>query len=71
MFCFINDDDSLISKAYGDPEVNPDDDEQKYCVCKQNAYGEMIKCENDDCKIKVFHLECVGVEEYPQEECGL
>ena len=40
-------------------------DEEVYCICKQVSYGEMIACENKECLIEWFHMECVGLSETP------
>lgn len=37
------------------------DKNQVYCVCHKSSYGNMIQCENPDCKGKWFHYECVGI----------
>jgi inhibitor of growth protein 4 len=40
-------------------------DEQLYCVCHEISYGQMIACENNECKKEWFHLECVKLKEIP------
>ncbi|GBG82274.1 hypothetical protein CBR_g34558 [Chara braunii] len=43
-----------------DQPVDPD--EPKYCVCHQVSFGEMIACDNEDCKGgEWFHYGCVGL----------
>jgi hypothetical protein len=37
------------------------DDQEIYCLCKREAYGEMIACDNDNCAVEWFHLGCVGL----------
>ena len=32
-----------------------------YCLCRQVAFGEMIACDNIDCKTEWFHTACVSV----------
>ncbi|GBG29645.1 Inhibitor of growth protein 3 [Hondaea fermentalgiana] len=32
-----------------------------YCVCNRPSFGEMIGCDDDDCKIEWFHVGCVDV----------
>ena len=39
--------------------------EEKYCFCRQAEFGEMICCENDNCAIKWFHFQCVGLTNVP------
>jgi len=30
------------------------------------SWGEMIACDNDDCKTEWYHLECLGMEKPPK-----
>ncbi|KAG9127608.1 Histone acetyltransferase complex subunit [Ceratobasidium sp. 392] len=36
-------------------------DTSLYCFCNERSYGEMIGCDNANCAIQWFHIECVGV----------
>ena len=38
-----------------------DANEPVYCFCRQVAFGEMICCDNQDCRIEWFHFACVGL----------
>ena len=40
--------------------------EPKYCYCNRISFGEMIGCDNDNCKIEWFHTECVGLTAPPK-----
>lgn len=40
--------------------------EEKWCYCKSEASGTMIGCENDDCEIKWFHVECLRLSRVPK-----
>lgn len=51
-----------------------------FCKCHQPSYGDMIQCENPECKGKWFHYACVGIDNeklqlnkewYCSEECKL
>jgi inhibitor of growth protein 4 len=42
-----------------------DPNEPVYCVCRRVSYGQMIGCDNDDCKFEWFHFDCVGLTEQP------
>ncbi|RMD42764.1 hypothetical protein DV735_g2385, partial [Chaetothyriales sp. CBS 134920] len=44
-----------------------DPDEERYCICGDVSYGEMICCEMDEkCEYgQWFHMECVGLVEMP------
>ena len=41
--------------------ANNGNEPQTFCLCKQEAYGEMIACDNENCPIEWFHLGCVGL----------
>ncbi|KAL3812391.1 hypothetical protein ACJIZ3_013659 [Penstemon smallii] len=43
-----------------------DPNEPTYCFCSQVSYGEMVACDNPDCKIEWFHYGCVGLKEQPK-----
>ncbi|ORY25924.1 hypothetical protein BCR39DRAFT_542595 [Naematelia encephala] len=45
--------------ADGDGEVEADN--QLYCLCQQKSYGEMIGCDNDNCRYEWFHVKCVNI----------
>ncbi|KAL2181768.1 uncharacterized protein P884DRAFT_266177 [Thermothelomyces heterothallicus CBS 202.75] len=62
------------SAADGDAaqEVEVDDEgnvidphEERYCLCNRVSFGTMIQCDNDNCKLEWFHLECVGLSDIP------
>ncbi|GMJ01844.1 INHIBITOR OF GROWTH 1, ARABIDOPSIS THALIANA INHIBITOR OF GROWTH 1 [Hibiscus trionum] len=43
-----------------------DPNEPTYCLCNQVSYGEMVACDNPDCKIEWFHFGCVDLKEQPK-----
>ncbi|KAK4857231.1 hypothetical protein QYF36_025933 [Acer negundo] len=43
-----------------------DPNEPTYCLCNQVSYGEMVACDNQECKIEWFHFGCVGLKEQPK-----
>ncbi|CAO3633581.1 unnamed protein product [Cunninghamella blakesleeana] len=43
-----------------------DPNEPVYCYCQQVSYGEMVACDNDECDIEWFHIECVGLKAPPK-----
>mmetsp|Transcript_42492 Transcript_42492/g.109253 ORF Transcript_42492/g.109253 Transcript_42492/m.109253 type:complete len:182 (-) Transcript_42492:157-702(-) len=47
-------------------DMEYDDTEPKYCFCNQVSFGNMVACENPDCKIEWFHFDCVGLTEQPK-----
>lgn len=49
-----------------DLDLPVDPNEPTYCFCNQVSYGEMIACDNPDCKIEWFHYGCVGIKERPK-----
>ena len=48
----------------GNGNGNGEDDEL-YCFCQQVSYGEMVACDNPNCKYEWFHYDCVGLTEPP------
>ncbi|MQM02401.1 hypothetical protein Taro_035163 [Colocasia esculenta] len=49
-----------------DLEIPVDPNEPTYCFCNQVSYGQMVACDNPDCKIEWFHFGCVGLKEQPK-----
>ncbi|PSR73422.1 hypothetical protein PHLCEN_2v10714 [Hermanssonia centrifuga] len=45
-----------VGEESGDAE-----DKSLYCVCQKMSYGEMIGCDNPDCRMQWFHLPCVNL----------
>ncbi|KAI9480967.1 MAG: hypothetical protein EXX96DRAFT_199018 [Benjaminiella poitrasii] len=43
-----------------------DPNEPLYCYCRQVSFGEMVACDNLECEIEWFHLECVGLKTPPR-----
>lgn len=41
--------------------------EEMFCFCCKPAYGDMVGCDNDDCKRQWFHFGCVGLSRAPAE----
>ena len=40
--------------------------EAVYCYCRDSEHGNMVACENSECKFEWFHFECVGITEEPK-----
>ncbi|RLN90705.1 hypothetical protein BBJ28_00012957 [Nothophytophthora sp. Chile5] len=48
------------------PEDLPiDPNEPIYCSCRRVSFGQMVGCDNDDCKYEWFHFGCVGLTDQP------
>lgn len=45
-----------------------DADNNLYCFCQRVSFGEMIGCDNDDCKYEWFHWSCVGISSPPKDD---
>lgn len=45
-----------------------DADNNLYCFCQRVSFGEMIGCDNDDCKYEWFHWLCVGITSPPKDD---
>jgi inhibitor of growth protein 3 len=47
-----------------DDGIDVDDegtDDTKYCYCQKVSYGDMVACDNADCKGQWFHWDCAGL----------
>jgi len=40
--------------------------EQLYCFCQKVSFGDMVACDDKDCKYEWFHFLCVGLETKPK-----
>ena len=40
-------------------------DDNKYCLCQNVSFGDMVACDNDDCPYEWFHWSCVGLKSEP------
>ncbi|KAK3812576.1 MAG: Phd domain in Ing1-like protein, partial [Linnemannia elongata] len=49
-------------------EMPMDPNQPVYCYCQQVSYGEMVACDNKDCKIEWFHVSCTGLNALPEGE---
>ncbi|EDK43109.1 conserved hypothetical protein [Lodderomyces elongisporus NRRL YB-4239] len=60
--------DGLTSDSInGDGPLGEDADNNLYCFCQRVSFGEMIACDNGDCKYEWFHWSCVGITEPPKD----
>ena len=37
-----------------------------FCYCQQGDNGKMVGCDNENCKYKWFHLECLKLKSFPR-----
>ncbi|KAI5951510.1 YNG2 [Candida jiufengensis] len=51
-----------------DIQQGEDADNNLYCFCQRVSFGEMIGCDNDDCKYEWFHWSCVGITSPPKDD---
>ncbi|KAH3677235.1 hypothetical protein WICMUC_001816 [Wickerhamomyces mucosus] len=42
------------------------EDDALYCFCQRVSFGEMVGCDNKDCKYEWFHFDCVGLKDQPK-----
>ncbi|XP_050372284.1 PHD finger protein ING1 [Argentina anserina] len=49
-----------------DLDIPVDPNEPTYCSCNQVSYGDMVACDNPNCKIEWFHFGCVGLKDQPK-----
>lgn len=57
---------SLTNLTNSEEENNSTDDDAELCHCRTHDNGEMVACDNMDCKIKWYHFECVGLYKTPE-----
>lgn len=53
------------SHADDEDDENENSFEPVYCSCQKPNYGDMIRCDSDDCVIEWFHYPCVGLTKEP------
>mmetsp|Transcript_27836 Transcript_27836/g.39224 ORF Transcript_27836/g.39224 Transcript_27836/m.39224 type:complete len:222 (+) Transcript_27836:66-731(+) len=56
--------DARVFSVEMDMPIDPH--EPTYCICNRVSFGEMVGCDNPDCKIEWFHFECVGLTAPPK-----
>jgi len=60
----------LIPATYADNvdavETLIDPNEPRYCYCRGVSFGQMVGCDNPECKIEWFHFGCVGLKSTPK-----
>jgi len=49
-------------------EIPIDPNEPVYCYCQRVSFGEMVGCDNDDCRYEWFHFACVNITKQPEGE---
>lgn len=57
----------LQDVGFEGPMQGEDADNNLYCFCQRVSFGEMIGCDNDDCKHEWFHWSCVGITSPPKD----
>lgn len=62
-----DDDDDIESVGRQDGPGGDDADNTLYCLCQRVSFGEMIACDNDDCRFEWFHWSCVGITATPKD----
>ncbi|CEP20863.1 Ing3 [Cyberlindnera jadinii] len=43
-----------------------EDNNDIYCICREPSFGQMVACDNPNCKIEWFHYGCVGIVRAPR-----
>ncbi|KAH8835177.1 hypothetical protein DL96DRAFT_1702181 [Flagelloscypha sp. PMI_526] len=58
----LHEDDIEMTDPDAEGEPEEEEDNTPYCTCHRPSFGEMVGCDNDDCKYQWFHVGCVGVD---------
>lgn len=64
----------IVGKLYTRPSLpstlvapSPDDDSAEWCICQRYIEDStLVGCDNDDCKVKWFHLQCLRLKNPPK-----
>lgn len=56
------------NQADGNASEEEGEDTTLYCFCQKVSFGDMVGCDNDDCKYQWFHWGCVGLKSEPAGE---
>lgn len=57
------------TKRPATPADEQDGEEQeRYCFCNKPSSGDMVGCDNDDCRRQWFHFECVNLDSAPKSK---
>ncbi|KAI9372132.1 inhibitor of growth proteins N-terminal histone-binding-domain-containing protein [Aspergillus egyptiacus] len=48
-----------------DEEDEGNEDTKVYCTCRTVSHGDMVACDNENCKFEWFHWKCVGLTREP------
>lgn len=56
---------AVLANAGIDTSVGAEGEDEIYCICRQVSFGNMVGCDNPECKIEWFHYGCVGLKEPP------
>lgn len=60
--------DGAADEDAGDDEIGDgydEDDKNVYCTCRSLSHGNMVACDNENCRYEWFHWECVGLSKEP------
>lgn len=52
--------------AFKEDWNSSEDTNERYCICKDVSYGDMICCDNTRCDTQWFHFVCVGLNSAPK-----
>jgi len=58
-----------VNRQFNQSNKNDDSSEdtnERYCICKDVSYGDMIMCDNARCDTQWFHFVCVGLNAAPK-----
>lgn len=55
-----------INRHFKEDWNSGEDTNERYCICKDISYGDMIMCDNSRCETQWFHFVCVGLNAAPK-----
>ncbi|KAL2864932.1 putative PHD finger domain protein [Aspergillus lucknowensis] len=67
----MSDSENASETRRGEDDVDEDDEDEGnedtkvYCTCRTVSHGDMVACDNENCKFEWFHWKCVGLTREP------
>ncbi|XP_076090454.1 uncharacterized protein LOC143062652 isoform X1 [Mytilus galloprovincialis] len=56
----------LLTRKISSPTEKPISNDELFCICQTPEDGNMIGCDNQNCKYKWFHLDCIKMKRVPK-----
>ncbi|KAL2824796.1 inhibitor of growth proteins N-terminal histone-binding-domain-containing protein [Aspergillus cavernicola] len=67
----VSDSENASDTRRGDDDMDDEEEDEGnedtkvYCTCRTVSHGDMVACDNENCKFEWFHWKCVGLTREP------